>query len=71
MTGRTADGRVELFTRRLERVSDQFPDVVELLADDPGAGKTIPFSQAKRAWERPRWSMNSYVSGRASAWVRS
>jgi DNA ligase-1 len=30
---RTADGRIELFTRRQERVSSQFPDVVELLQD--------------------------------------
>ena len=29
---RTADGTIELFTRRLEEVSDQFPDVVDLLA---------------------------------------
>ncbi len=29
---RTADGRIELFTRRLEEISDQFPDVVQLLA---------------------------------------
>jgi DNA ligase-1 len=29
---RTADGRVELYTRRLEEISGQFPDVVELLA---------------------------------------
>jgi DNA ligase-1 len=29
---RTADGGIELFTRRLEEISDQFPDVVELLA---------------------------------------
>src|SRR6266700_679461 len=29
---RTADGRIELFTRRLEEISAQFPDVVELLA---------------------------------------
>jgi DNA ligase-1 len=28
---RTADGTIELFTRRLERVSEQFPDVVALL----------------------------------------
>jgi DNA ligase 1 len=36
---RTADGQVELFTRRLERVSEQFPDVVRLIADGlrPGA----------------------------------
>jgi DNA ligase 1 len=30
---RTADGRIELFTRRLEEISDQFPDVAALLAD--------------------------------------
>jgi DNA ligase-1 len=29
---RTADGTIELFTRRLEEISGQFPDVVELLA---------------------------------------
>ena len=29
---RTADGRIELFTRRLEEVSEQFPDIIELLA---------------------------------------
>ena len=29
---RTAGGRIELFTRRLEEISGQFPDVVELLA---------------------------------------
>jgi DNA ligase-1 len=28
---RTADGRLELYTRRLDRVSTQFPKVVELL----------------------------------------
>jgi len=30
---RTADGRVELFTRRLEEISGQFPDVAALLAE--------------------------------------
>jgi len=30
---RAADGRVELFTRRLEEISDQFPDVARLLAE--------------------------------------
>ena len=30
---RTADGRIELFTRRLERISNQFPDVVEALQE--------------------------------------
>ncbi len=29
---RTADGQIELFIRRLERVSAQFPDVVAILA---------------------------------------
>jgi DNA ligase 1 len=29
---RTADGRIELWTRRLEEVSTQFPDVVEVLS---------------------------------------
>jgi DNA ligase 1 len=58
---RTADGQIELFTRRLERVSTQFPDVVELLAaglgpseaivegevvaSDPGAGELRPFQE--------------------------
>jgi DNA ligase 1 len=58
---RTADGTVELFTRRLERVSAQFPDVVELLAAglgpaeaiiegevvafDPAAGELRPFGE--------------------------
>jgi DNA ligase 1 len=58
---RTADGAVELFTRRLERISTQFPDVVELLAAglgpaeaiiegevvafDPAAGELRPFGE--------------------------
>jgi DNA ligase-1 len=58
---RTADGRVELFTRRLERVAGQFPDVVELLAGglrpreailegevvaaDPVSGELRPFQE--------------------------
>ncbi len=58
---RTADGRIELFTRRLERVSAQFPDVVEVLgrglgpaeaivegevvAFDPSAGELRPFQE--------------------------
>ena len=58
---RTADGHIELFTRRLERVSTQFPDVVELLAAglgpseaivegevvafDPAAGELRPFQE--------------------------
>jgi ATP-dependent DNA ligase len=58
---RTADGQVELFTRRLERVGEQFPDVVELLegglgprqvilegevvAADPVSGELRPFQE--------------------------
>ena len=38
---RTADGRIELYTRRLERVSTQFPDVVELLAAGLGPAEAI------------------------------
>jgi DNA ligase-1 len=38
---RTADGAIELFTRRLERVSTQFPDVVEVLAAGLGPGEAI------------------------------
>jgi DNA ligase-1 len=38
---RTADGAIELFTRRLERVSAQFPDVVELLATGLGLREAI------------------------------
>jgi DNA ligase 1 len=49
---RTADGTIELFTRRLERVSAQFPDVVELLAAglDPAEaiieGEVVAFDAA-------------------------
>jgi DNA ligase 1 len=58
---RTADGRIELFTRRLERIGGQFPDVVELLdkglgprqailegevvAADPVSGELRPFQE--------------------------
>jgi DNA ligase-1 len=58
---RTGDGRLELFTRRLERVSSQFPDIVELLgaglgpreailegevvAADPVSGELRPFQE--------------------------
>ena len=38
---RTADGTIELFTRRLERVSTQFPDVVEALAEGLGPAEAI------------------------------
>ncbi len=56
---RTADGRIELFTRRLDRISNQFPDVAEVLqaglgpreailegevvAFDPASGELRPF----------------------------
>jgi DNA ligase-1 len=56
---RTADGELELYTRRLDRVSTQFPEVVELLgralkprevilegevvAFDPASGELRPF----------------------------
>jgi DNA ligase 1 len=56
---RTGDGQLELYTRRLERVSTQFPDVMELLrvglglseailegevvAFDPASGELRPF----------------------------
>jgi len=58
---RTADGQFELFTRRQERVSSQFPDVVEMLgtdlnpreailegevvAADPATGELRPFQE--------------------------
>jgi DNA ligase-1 len=58
---RTADGKIELFTRRLEEISAQFPDVVELLlaglrpaeailegevvAYDAAAGELRPFGE--------------------------
>jgi DNA ligase-1 len=58
---RTADGEIELFTRRLERISGQFPDVVaslaaglepreailegEVVAYDAAAGELRPFGE--------------------------
>jgi DNA ligase 1 len=38
---RTADGHIELFTRRLERVSNQFPDIVEVLQNGLGPREAI------------------------------
>ena len=38
---KTADGRIELWTRRLEQVSEQFPDVVEVLAAGLGPAEAI------------------------------
>jgi DNA ligase 1 len=58
---RTADGQLELYTRRLDRVSNQFPDIVEVLdaglgprevilegelvAADPATGELRPFQE--------------------------
>jgi DNA ligase-1 len=58
---RTADGELELYTRRLDRVSNQFPDIVqvldaglgpreailegELVAADPTTGELRPFQE--------------------------
>jgi DNA ligase-1 len=38
---RTADGRIELWTRRQEEVSTQFPDVVEVLSTGLGPAQAI------------------------------
>src|ERR1700733_6581424 len=38
---KTADGRIELWTRRLEEVSEQFPDVVQVLAAGLGPAEAI------------------------------
>src|SRR6202007_2248695 len=38
---KTADGRIELFTRRLERVATQFPDVVAALSAGLGPAEGI------------------------------
>ena len=38
---RTADGTIELFTRRLEEISAQFPDVVDVLAAGLGPSEAI------------------------------
>jgi DNA ligase 1 len=38
---KTADGAIELFTRRLERVATQFPDVVEALSAGLGPAEAI------------------------------
>ncbi|MFB6147816.1 MAG: ATP-dependent DNA ligase, partial [Candidatus Nanohaloarchaea archaeon] len=62
------DGEVKVFTRRLENVTEQFPDVVEaveqnvdaddfiidaeVVAYDPEDGSTIPFQQLSRRVKR-------------------
>lgn len=47
---RTADGRIELFTRGLERIGAQFPDVVEALATGVGPREFILEGEAV-AWD--------------------
>ena len=76
---RTADGGIELFTRRLERVSTQFPDVVEVLeaglgpreailegevvAFDAAAGELRPFQEVM--FRRRKHGISEAVARRA------
>jgi DNA ligase-1 len=73
---RTADGALELYTRRLDRVSTQFPEVVELLdqslrprevilegelvAADPASGELRPFQDVM--FRRRKYGINEAVS---------
>jgi DNA ligase 1 len=73
---RTAEGSLELFTRRLERVSGQFPEVVELLdqslgprevilegevvAADPVSGELRPFQDVM--FRRRKYGITEAVS---------
>jgi DNA ligase-1 len=73
---RTADGALELYTRRLDRVSTQFPEVVELLdkslgpreailegevvAFDPASGELRPFQDVM--FRRRKYGINEAVS---------
>jgi DNA ligase 1 len=73
---RTADGSLELFTRRLERVSGQFPDTVKLLqaglgpreailegevvAFDPASGELRPFQDVM--FRRRKYGITEAVS---------
>jgi DNA ligase-1 len=72
---RTADGTLELYTRRLDRVSTQFPEVVELLdeslgprevilegelvAADPASGELRPFQDVM--FRRRKYGINEAV----------
>jgi DNA ligase 1 len=72
---RTADGALELYTRRLDRVSTQFPEVVELLdqslgpreailegelvAADPVSGELRPFQDVM--FRRRKYGINEAV----------
>jgi DNA ligase-1 len=73
---RTADGHLELYTRRLDRVSTQFPEVVELLdkslgpreailegevvAFDPASGELRPFQDVM--FRRRKYGITEAVS---------
>ncbi len=73
---RTADGRLELYTRRLDRVSTQFPEVVALLgqslgpreailegeevAFDPASGELRPFQDVM--FRRRKYGITEAVS---------
>jgi DNA ligase 1 len=73
---RTPDGHLELFTRRLEHVSGQFPDVValleaglgpreailegEIVAADPASGELRPFQEVM--FRRRKYGITEAVS---------
>jgi DNA ligase-1 len=73
---RTADGVLELYTRRLDRVSTQFPEVVKLLAEhlgprevilegevvafDPASGELRPFQDVM--FRRRKYGITEAVS---------
>jgi DNA ligase 1 len=73
---RTADGQLELYTRRLDRVSTQFPEVVKLLAEhlqpreailegevvafDPASGELRPFQDVM--FRRRKYGITEAVS---------
>jgi len=73
---RTSDGGLELFTRRLERVSGQFPDLValleaglrpreailegEIVAIDPASGELRPFQEVM--FRRRKYGITEAVS---------
>ena len=50
---RTADGEIELFTRRLEEITSQFPDVVSLLAAGLGPGRRSSRARSSRTTRTP------------------
>ena len=50
---RTADGKIELWTRRLEEVSAQFPDVIEVLAAGLGRPRRSSRARSSRSTRPP------------------